>query len=107
MLLPTGAALNGRSVVCKSLRGGFAMCVAARSTRASRSRPAHMLRRTHRTDGERRALQTCGCRHIDRCNRSMSAMHADRLAMLLCNAALCGEWPMRYARPHIDFAKRW
>ncbi|BAX63592.1 hypothetical protein BSFP_064650 [Burkholderia stabilis] len=42
------------------------MCIAARSTRASRSRPARTLRRTHRTGGERRAPETCGRRHIDR-----------------------------------------
>lgn len=66
MLLMTVAPANGRSVVCKSRRGRFVMCVAAHPACASRSRPAFMLRRTHCTNGERHALETRERRHIDR-----------------------------------------
>ncbi|MDW9246128.1 hypothetical protein C7S13_8263 [Burkholderia cepacia] len=66
MLLTWVEPANGRSVVCKSLRGRFVMCVAANPACASRSRPAPLLRRTHRSKGERRAPATRGRRHIDR-----------------------------------------
>ena len=66
MLLTTDAPMNGRSVVCKSLRGRFVMCVAAGPTGVSRSHPARLLRRTHRADRERRPLETIMHGHIDR-----------------------------------------
>lgn len=66
MLLTTAASMNGRSVVCNSLCGRFVMCVAAGPAGAPRSRPARLLRRTHRADCERRALEMPARGHIDR-----------------------------------------
>lgn len=66
MLLTTNAPANGRSVVCKSLRGRFVMCVAVGPAGAPRSRPARLLRRTHRADRERCVPKMHVRGHIDR-----------------------------------------
>ena len=66
MLLTMDAPMNGRSVVCKSLRGRFVMFIAAGPAGVPRLRPARLLRRTHRADRERRPPETRGRGHIDR-----------------------------------------
>lgn len=66
MLLMMDAPMNGRSVVCNSLRGRFVMCAAVGPAGAPRSRPARLLRRTHRADRERRSPEMHVCGHIDR-----------------------------------------